>query len=273
MPELHKAKVLLLGDGAVGKTSLIRRFVVDQFGDDYIMTIGTKVSKRDLAITEGGVTHLVAMTIWDVLGQQGYSAVQTTAFQGAKGVLFVYDATRDETCESLERYWIPRVREIIGAVPSIVAGNKVDLVADRRAAQAELEHFAGKFAIPHFLTSAKTGEGVEDAFLKLGRAGIGGVEAPLEILGGSVHAAKTDPLVAAADRIMMDFVAQFGGVESAMPIIKTQATKAGLDVRSPSRDAIRRFIDNLTEIERGFRPADKVAQNASRRLAWLRDAG
>ena len=273
MPELHKAKVLLLGDGAVGKTSLIRRFVVDQFGDDYIMTIGTKVSKRDLAITEGGVTHLVAMTIWDVLGQQGYGAVQTTAFQGAKGVLFVYDATRPETRESLERYWIPRVREVVGAVPSIVAGNKVDLVADRRAAQAELEQFAGKFAIPHFLTSAKTGESVEDAFLKLGRAGIGGVEAPLEVLGGSVHAAKTNPLVSVADRIMMDFVTQFGGVESAMPIIKTQATKAGLDVGSPSRDAIRRFIDNLAEIERGFRPADKVAQNASRRLAWLRDAG
>src|SRR3972149_5540092 len=63
MPELHKTKVLLLGDGAVGKTSLIRRFVVDQFGDDYITTIGTKVSKRELSIEDGGVTHLVAMTL------------------------------------------------------------------------------------------------------------------------------------------------------------------------------------------------------------------
>jgi len=138
MPELYKAKVLLLGDGAVGKTSLIRRFVVDQFGDDYITTIGTKVTKRDLSISEGGVTHLVAMTIWDVLGQQGYTAVQTTAFLGARGVLFVYDTTRPETRESIERYWIPRVREVLGSVPSMVAGNKVDLVEDRKAAQAAM---------------------------------------------------------------------------------------------------------------------------------------
>jgi len=61
-------------------------------------------------------------------------------------------------------------------------------------------------------------------------------------------------------------------VEGAMPIIKTQATKAGLDVRAPSRDAIKRFIANLQDIERGFRPADRVAQNANRRLGWLRDA-
>ncbi len=271
MPEMHKAKVLLLGDGAVGKTSLIRRFVVDQFGDEYIMTIGTKVSKKDLAITDGGVTHLVALTVWDILGQQGYSAVQTTAFQGAKGVLFVYDATRPETRENLERYWMPRVREVLGTVPSIVAGNKVDLVKDRGAAQEELERFAGPFAIPHFLTSAKTGERVEDAFLKLGRAGIGAVEVPLEILGGSA-AAKSDPLVSVADRIIMDFCTQFGGIEGAMPIIKTQASKAGLDVRAPSKEAIRRFIDHLGEVERGFRPLATVEQNTSRRLSWLRDA-
>ena len=273
MPELHKTKVLLLGDGAVGKTSLIRRLVVDQFGDDYITTIGTKVTKRDLSVMEGGVTHLIAMTIWDVLGQQGYSGVQTTAFLGARGVLLVYDVTRPETLESLATYWIPRVREVIGNVPSIVAGNKVDVAPDRKAARQELERFAGGFAIPHFLTSAKTGENVEEAFLKLGRAGIGAVEAPLEVLGGSAVAAKTDPLVSVTDRIMMDFATQFGSVEGAMPIIKTQATRAGLDVRAPSREAIRRFIDHLGEIERGFRPPDKVAQNTSRRMGWLRDAG
>ena len=272
MPELHKSKVLLLGDGAVGKTSLIKRFVVDQFGDDYITTIGTKVTKKELTITDGGTTHLVALTIWDVLGQQGYSAVQTSAFQGARGVLLIYDVTRSETRESLERYWIPRVREVIGSVASIVAGNKVDLADDRAAAQEDLEHLAGKYAMPHFLTSAKTGEKVEEAFTKLGKAGIGAVEAPLEALGGSLVSARTDPLVAVADRVMMDFAREFGGIEGAMPIIKTQATKAGLDVRAPSKEAIRRFIDYLQEIERGFRPANTAAQNHSRRAAWLRDA-
>ena len=267
-----KTKVALVGDSGVGKTSLIRRFVVDQFGDEYITTIGTKVTKKDLTIADGGTTHLVSMTIWDVLGQQGYSSVQSTAFQGARGVLFVYDTTRPETRESVERYWIPRVREVIGGVPSIVAGNKVDLMTDRDAAQADLEQIAGRYAMPHFLTSAKTGEGVEEAFLKLGKAGIGAVEAPLEVLGGSLAATRTDPLVAVVDRVMMDFAREFGGIEGAMPIIKTQATKSGLDVRAPSKEAIRRLIDHLSEVERGFRPADKVAQNATRRLGWLREA-
>ena len=273
MPELHKTKVLLLGDGAVGKTSLIRRFVVDQFGDEYISTIGTKVSKKDVAIVDGDVTHQIALTIWDVLGQKGYSAVQTTAFQGARGVLYVYDATRPETRKSLEAYWFPRVREVVGTVPAIVAGNKVDLVEDRAAAMADLESLAGRHAMPHFLTSAKTGQSVEAAFEKLARAGIGAVEAPLDILGGSAATAWRDPLVGVADRIMMDFATEFGGIEGAMPVLKTQAARAGLDVRAPTPEALRRFVDCLSEIERGFRPGPRVSGNHARRLAWLREAG
>lgn len=272
MAEIHKTKVLLLGDGAVGKTSLVRRYVVDQFGDDYILTIGTKVTKKELAIPDAGITHVVAMTIWDVLGQHGYSSVQTSAFQGARGVLFVYDASRPETRENVEGFWIPRVREVIGNVPAILAANKVDLVADRADALAGLEHLAGRFGTPYFLTSAKTGEGVEDAFEKLARAGIGKVEAPLEVLGGSRAAAGSNPLVSVADRIMMDFATEFGGVEGAMPVIKTQASRAGLDVRAPSRDTLRRFIDHLQDVERGFRPSQRVVENHARRLGWLRDA-
>jgi small GTP-binding protein len=269
VPELHKAKVLLLGDGAVGKTSLIRRFVVDQFGDDYITTIGTKVTKKEFQILDGGVTRILAMTIWDVLGQHGYSSVQTTALQGARGVLFVYDVSRPETLENLHAYWFPRLREVAGTVPAIVAGNKVDLAEDRRAATKALEQFAGRHGVPYFLTSARTGEAVEDAFGKLGRACLGYVEAPFEALGVTPAAARADPLVAATDRIMMDFCTEFGGVEAAMPIIKAQASRAGLDVKAPTRESVRRFVENLAEVEKGLRPATKVAANHARRLQWI----
>ncbi len=70
---------------------------------------------------------------------------------------------------------------------------------------------------------------------------------------------------------MMDFASGFGGVEAAMPVIKKQATRAGLDVRAPTKEAVRRFVENLTEIERGFRAPDKAAASQARRLAWLRD--
>src|SRR5207253_7259189 len=91
-----KSKIVILGDGGVGKTSLIRRFVVDQYSDAYITTIGTKVSKRSLNVGHPAAEVEMSMQIWDVLGQKGYSGVQETAMKGAQGVLMVYDATSDE---------------------------------------------------------------------------------------------------------------------------------------------------------------------------------
>src|SRR3990170_686092 len=82
-PDFIKRKVLLLGDASVGKTSLIRRFVVDKFSDDYITTIGTKVTKRDLRLELGNRTVDLSLMIWDVLGQKGYKGIQESAFRGS----------------------------------------------------------------------------------------------------------------------------------------------------------------------------------------------
>src|SRR5207249_11546858 len=117
-----KRKILLLGDGAVGKTSLIRRFVVDKFSDDYITTIGTKVTKKDLRLeSPGKATDLTSM-IWDVLGQKGYKGIQESSFQGAKGALLIYDVSRQETLQSLQDYWIPHLMSVTEAMPRVVGG-------------------------------------------------------------------------------------------------------------------------------------------------------
>src|SRR2546427_813146 len=126
--EPMKSKVVLLGDGGVGKTSLVRRFVVDQYSDDYITTIGTKVSKRSLNLGSPLAEVEMVLQIWDVLGQKGYSGVQETAIKGAQGVLLVYDATNDESRRALEDYWIPAVWRLAGRIPTVFAGNKSDLV-------------------------------------------------------------------------------------------------------------------------------------------------
>src|SRR5438128_10845183 len=102
-----KRKILLLGDGAVGKTSLIRRFVVDKFSDDYIPTIGTKVTKKDLRIESPGRATDMSFMIWDGLGQKRYRGIQQSSFQGAKAALLVSDLTRPEPAESLYEYWSP----------------------------------------------------------------------------------------------------------------------------------------------------------------------
>src|SRR3990172_4292617 len=137
-----KRKVLLLGDGAVGKTSLIRRFVVDKFSDDYITTIGTKVTKKDLRLESPGKAIDLTFMIWDVLGQKGYKNIQESAFQGAKGALLVYDVTRLETLRSLQEYWLPHLSRVVGPIPFVVVGNKIDLARNRAQAQEDLEELS-----------------------------------------------------------------------------------------------------------------------------------
>src|SRR5436309_15360251 len=94
-----KRKILLLGDGAVGKTSLIRRFVVDKFSDDYITTIGTEVTKKDLRIESPSKATDMTFMICYGLGQKGYRGTEESSFVGAKGVVLVYDVTHPETAE------------------------------------------------------------------------------------------------------------------------------------------------------------------------------
>src|SRR5207249_9482358 len=158
-----KRKILLLGDGAVGKTSLIRRFVVDKFSDEYITTIGTKTTKKDLLLDLEGKEWNVSLLIWDVLGQKGYTEVQTSAFQGAKGVILVYDVSRPGTRGSLVDYWIPRVWKVVGRLPMVVFANKSDLATDRSAEEAQLASLCELYGCTGHLTSAKSGTGVEDA--------------------------------------------------------------------------------------------------------------
>src|SRR2546426_2156665 len=136
--EPMKSKVVLLGDGGVGKTSLVRRFVVDQYSDEYITTVGTKVSKRSLNIGSPLAEVEMVMQIWDVLGQKGYIGVQETAIKGAQGVLLVYDATNDESRRALEDYWIPADGRLTGRIPMGSVGNKSDPVADRAWAGEDL---------------------------------------------------------------------------------------------------------------------------------------
>jgi len=269
-PELLKAKVLLLGDGAVGKTSLIRRFVVDQFSDDYITTVGTKVSKKDLSVTHDGIPVEIVMQIWDVLGQRGYAGVQETALKGAKGALMVYDLTREDTRRSLEEYWVPMLWRLVGKIPLVFAGNKVDLVADKLKAHELLGYLTQRYEAVGFLSSARTGEHVEEAFMRLAEDLVAGVgkTAPKVALP-TVPQEPVDIMVAVADRIMTDFCAQMGSVDAGMPVVKRQFEIAHVDVSSPSKESLMRVIELLADVEKDFKPREEVEENKKRRAAWL----
>jgi len=268
--EPFKVKVVLLGDGGVGKTSLVRRFVVDQYSDDYITTVGTKVSKKSVNVGSALDEVEMIMQIWDVLGQKGYSGVQETAIKGAQGVLVVYDVTSAESRRAIDDYWMPAVWRLAGVIPMVLAANKSDLAEDRVWAEEYLYFLAQKYSCPGILTSAKTGDKVESAFKALGD----------QILRAAHHAVKhidlvtppqepVDRLIRVTDKIMTDFCYRMGGVETGMPIVKRQLGLAGLDVRAPTAEAIRALINRLATVEQDFKAPEEIEANRDRRLGWL----
>lgn len=173
MPRNLIKKICLLGDGAVGKTSLIRRYVYDDFDDKYLMTIGTKITKKTMLVKQGtgepisGEEINLTMMINDIVGQVEFERIHKQYYRGSKGGLFVCDLTRKDTLERVE-WWLNSFREVAGNVPVILLGNKLDLKEEHEISFGDMAAFAKKFNCPYFLTSARTGENVERAFKNMG---------------------------------------------------------------------------------------------------------
>lgn len=160
-------KVCMLGDSGVGKTSLIKRFVFDVFDDQYIETIGTKITKKEIMLKdpEGQDLNMVLM-IWDILGHKSPKRVPSSYYVGVEGVLVVCDTTRRETYEELD-YWVNTLVVMTQYVPIVFLANKVDLVNERQIDEKDMIELASRFNAPYFFVSAKTGTAVEDAFRTL----------------------------------------------------------------------------------------------------------
>lgn len=167
-----KSKVCLVGEKAVGKTSLVRRYVLDMFDDRYITTIGTKVSKKEMQVflPEKDLLAHVDMTVWDIMGEKGFQELLKDAyFYGANGILAVADLTRRRTLVDLDD-WIDGVENVVGRVPTLIVVNKADLTGQADFEPRTVEQIAKAFQCEYVMTSAKTGENVEEAFRRLGAA-------------------------------------------------------------------------------------------------------
>ncbi len=159
-----KAKIALIGESSVGKTSLIRRFVLDEYDDKYLHTVGTKVTKIELTVPHGGFEVLVDMSIFDIMGQKGFKdLVKETFFHGCQGILAVCDVTRLETLPAIHD-WMSAATEVAGDVPAYLLVNKMDLADRSRLPSEEVEKVSETWEMPFVYTSAKTGAGVDDAF-------------------------------------------------------------------------------------------------------------
>ncbi len=159
-------KIVLIGDFSTGKTSLIRRFVENRFGDRYLSTVGVKVSKKQVNV--GETTYV--LLIWDIEGGTAQKSINTTYLRGAHGAIVVADITRNETMAHIETY-LETVEKHVGKVPAVIAYNKCDLL-DKTALERFVEERKTNvsFSVPTHYVSAKTGEGVEAMFLSLAKA-------------------------------------------------------------------------------------------------------
>ncbi len=164
-----KVKVCLVGEGAVGKTCLIRRFIHDQFDDRYISTLGAKVSKKEVVVMNPRADGEISldMTIWDIMGEKGFRELLKEAyFHGAQGILAVCDVTRKETLMELND-WIAAVDRVTGNIPVQFLANKADLRDQAKITPGDVKQLADTHKSPFLFTSAKTGDNVEAGFLRL----------------------------------------------------------------------------------------------------------
>lgn len=160
MQKIAVLKVVIAGDGNVGKTSLVRRYCEGKFETSRVATIGVDFQTKVVELPGGSVK----LSIWDMAGQDRFQVVRSGFYRGSLGTALVYDVTDPVSLEHLDKWY----QEIVGITPGqkfIVVGNKVDL---ERASQAEIAStFAASVAAPYLETSALTGEGVSEMFKTL----------------------------------------------------------------------------------------------------------
>ena len=160
-------KICMLGSFAVGKTSLVRRFVESIFSDTYQTSVGVKIDKKAVQVKGEEIT----LVLWDMYGDDDFQKIRWSHFQGASGYLLVADGTRRATLEKAQALE-ERARQEIGPIPFLFIINKCDLVeAWDVDPDLEARLVAKNWTILH--SSAKTGEGVDEAFSQLAQKILG----------------------------------------------------------------------------------------------------
>ena len=159
-------QILLIGDSSVGKTSLIQRYANGIFKEEYLATVGLDFYTKQETINNINVL----VRLWDTAGQERFKSLTPNYFKNAEGVIITYDITSSQSFENL-KFWINSIKTNLGEkniiIPIIIVGNKLDMEDMRDITREEAEKFAKENKYKYFETSAKTGEGVDDAIRDL----------------------------------------------------------------------------------------------------------
>ena len=159
-------KVIVIGPGAVGKSSIIRRYIEDKFTLHYKFTIGVDFSTKTIDYEPG---KKAKVTIWDIGGQDRFKSLRRNFYEGTHGALVVFDLSRAQTFPNMKK-WVADMNQMLEKkTPTIILGNKSDLISEIGEAidQDEIKKLTQKIGSVYLKTSAKSGENVEKAFVRL----------------------------------------------------------------------------------------------------------
>ncbi|CAK9803586.1 Ras-related protein Rab-21 [Anthophora plagiata] len=160
---LYNFKVVLLGEGCVGKTSVALRYVEDKFNDIHISTLQASFLNKKLTINGKKVN----LAIWDTAGQEKFHALGPIYYRTSNGAILVYDITDEDTFQKVKN-WVKELKKILGSeICLAIAGNKVDLEKDRSVSIEEAEEYAKQVGAMHYHTSAKLNQNIKEMFLDL----------------------------------------------------------------------------------------------------------
>jgi len=169
-------KICCVGDGAVGKTSLIQRYTEGDFNEEYIMTLGAQFTKQDMEYK--GVP--IELVFWDIAGQESFAQLRKGFYKGSRAVIVVFsheDNDHGNTSFQNVTKWLDDIKKNCGFLPVIIFGNKIDLVKDIQAISQDKNNpksvdnvskmMKGWNFLGYYLTSALSGQGVKQAFTVL----------------------------------------------------------------------------------------------------------
>ncbi|KAJ9574761.1 hypothetical protein L9F63_008075 [Diploptera punctata] len=160
---IYNFKVVLLGEGCVGKTSVVLRYVEDKFNDKHISTLQASFLNKKINI--GG--KRVNLSIWDTAGQERFHALGPIYYRMSNGAILVYDITDEDSFQKVKN-WVKELKKMLGSeICLIIAGNKIDLEKQRNVSIQDAEEYAKSVGARHFHTSAKLNQGIEEMFLEL----------------------------------------------------------------------------------------------------------
>jgi small GTP-binding protein len=160
-------KIVLLGEGRVGKTSLVTRFVNDTFDDAQASTIQAMMFSKKKVTIDG---ECVDLAIWDTAGQERFHALGPIYYRNADGAVLVYDITDADTLEKV-KLWVKELKAVVGdGIHLVICGNKADMQAQRDVDELVAQRYAAVQGAVHFNTSAKLNVNVSEAFTALARA-------------------------------------------------------------------------------------------------------